>query len=130
MPVSSKNRITKNMLFNQRSVQYLKDMQAKLIKSEYKITSIDFERLLACVNKIDTYQKRNGKICTLEHRFYTWMPFSKDDVKYGQKNHTSFDSSVHGLEEIHGKHSVRYLTKETKARIVQEYIDQRRSKTE
>jgi hypothetical protein len=110
------------MIFNYGTVHYLKEMEAKLIKSEYKITSINFEGLVAFVNKVDTYQKRNGKLCTVEHHFGKWVSFKKEDVRYGQQNHISFDSSVHGLEEIHGTHTVKYLTKETKKKIVAEWV--------
>jgi len=97
-------------------------MGAKLVKSEYKITATDFKGLVAFVNKVDTYQKRNGKLCIVEHHFGKWIPFTKDDVQHGRGNHTTFDSSVYGIEEIHGTHTTKYLTKETKAMIVQKYI--------
>jgi|GEM_PF-6511649 len=111
------------MLFNYKTVRYLKEMEAKLFKSEYRVMQIDFEGLIAFVNKVDTYQKRNGKFCIVEHHFGKWIPFDKKDISYGKANHVSFDSSVHGLEEIHGTHTVKYLTKEIKAAIIQKYID-------
>jgi hypothetical protein len=111
------------MIFSKRTLGYLKDNEAKLIKSEYRITDINFSKLEAFVNKIDTYQKRNGKLCKLEHKFGRWVPFTKEDIKYGQANHTSFDSSVYGIEEIHGTHTTKYLIKEVKARIIQEYFN-------
>jgi len=110
------------MIFNYRTTQYLKDMEAKLVKTEYKITAINFSELMAFVNKVDTYQKRNGKLCKVEHHFGKWILFKKEDIRYGQANHISFDSSVHGLEEIHGIHTVKYLTKETKTTIIDEYL--------
>jgi len=111
------------MIFNYRTIQYLKEMEAKLIKSEYRITDINFFNNEAFVNKVDTYQKRNGKLFKIEHHFGKWIPFLKEDIKYGQANHISFDSSVYGLEEIHGTHTTKYLTKGTKDIIVQKYID-------
>jgi len=110
------------MIFNYRTAHYLDEMGAKLVKSEYKITAINFEGLIAFVNKVDTYQKRNGKLCKVEHHFGKWISFTKEDVKYGQANHTSFDSSVHGLEEIHGTHTVKYLSKESKRKIIDKYL--------
>ncbi len=112
------------MIFNHNTVRYLKEMEAKLIKSEYKITATDFKGLTAFVNKVDTYQKRNGKLCIVEHHFGKWIVFDKKDVKYSQGNHVTFDSSIHGIEEIHGTHTVKYLTKETQAIIIQKYLDQ------
>ena len=109
------------MIFNYRTTSYLKEMEAKLIKSEYKITALNFDKLVAFVNRVDTYQKRNGKLCKVEHHFGRWIPFAKEDIKYGQANHTSFDSGVYGIEEIHGTHTVKYLTKETKQEIVANY---------
>lgn len=110
------------MIFNYRTQRYLKEMQAELVKSEYRITSIDFSNLKAFVNLIDTYKKRNGKLCKVEHHFGRWISFDKADIKFGQGHHTSYDSSVYGLEEIHGTHTTKYLSKDCQALIIQRYI--------
>lgn len=82
---------------------------------------VNFSTLKAFVNKQDTYKKRSGKICHVEHHFGKWISFTKADIKYGKQNYTAYDSSVHGLEEIKGTKTVKYLDKETKSRIVVEY---------
>ena len=111
------------MDFNFRTKQYLQEMQAVLIDSKYKIFQIDFENMKAFVNKQDTFKKRNGKICHVEYNFGKWIPFRKEDISFGTRNYTSYDSSVHGLEEIKGQRIVKYLKPEVKERLIAEYIN-------
>jgi len=110
------------MNFNYRTKKYLQEMQAVLIDSKYKVFQIDFENMKAFVNKQDTYKKRNGKKCHVEHHFGKWISFKKEDISYGMQNHTRYDSSVYGLEEIKGQIVSKYLKPEIKERIVAEYL--------
>ena len=96
-------------------------MQAVLIDSKYKVFQIDFENMKALVNKQDTYKKRNGKTCHVEHKFGRWIPFNKEDISDGLRNYTSYDSSVHGLDVIKGQRSAKYLKPDVKIRLVDEY---------
>lgn len=99
-------------------------MQAVLIDSKYKVFQVDFENMKAYVNKQDVYKKRNGKTCCVEHHFGKWISFSKEDVSYGMRKHTSYDSSVHGLEEIKSLRPAKYLKLEAKQKIVKKYLEQ------
>lgn len=109
------------MQFNYRTKIHLEEMQAIKIDSKYKVFDIDFDNLKAFVNQQDTYKKRNGKICHVEHHFGKWMSFKKEDISYGMRNYTAYDSSVHGLEVIKGQKSCKYLKPEIKQRLVEEY---------
>jgi hypothetical protein len=109
------------MEFNYRTKRYLAEMEAVLIESKYKVFNVNFSTMKAFVNKQDTYQKRNGKKCHVEHHFGKWIPFTKADVSHGMRNYTAYDSSVHGLEEIKGQRLCKYLKPETKQRLVDEY---------
>jgi hypothetical protein len=109
------------MEYNYRTKQHLKEMEAVLIESKYKVFDIDFDKMMAFVNKQDTYRKRNGKICHVEHHFGKWVPFTKEDISYGMRNYTTYDSSVHGLEEIKGRKVRKYLKPEIKQRLIKEY---------
>jgi hypothetical protein len=111
-----------DMDFNYKTKAYLQEMQAVLIDSKYKIFQIDFENMKALVNKQDTYKKRNGKTCHVEHKFGRWIPFKKEDISWGMRNYTSYDSSVHGLEEIKGQKATKYLKPEIKEQLVAEYM--------
>ena len=115
------------MEFNYRTTAYIKEMQAVLIDSKYKVFMIDFENMKAFVNKQDTYKKRNGKICYVEHKFGRWIPFKKEDISCGMRNYTTYDSSVHGLEEVKGKKSTKYLKPEIKERLITEYMQSLKS---
>jgi len=109
------------MQFNYRTKQYLAEMEAVKIDSKYKVFDVNFSTMKAFVNQQDTYRKRNGKKCHVEHHFGRWMPFTKADISHGMRNYTAYDSSVHGLEVIKGEKPCRYLTKEVKQRLVDEY---------
>ncbi len=109
------------MQFNYRTKQYLKEMEAVLVESKYKIFTINFSTMKAFVNKQDRYRKRNGKFCNVEHHFGKWISFTKDDVRYGKQNYTAYDSSLYGLEEIKGARTIKYLSKEAKEKILDEY---------
>ena len=109
------------MIFNYRTKNYLKDMEAVLIDSKYKIFQIDFDNMKALVNKQDTYKKKNGKTCHVEHNFGRWISFKKEDISWGIQNFKKYDSSVHGLEEVKGRKSVKYLRPEIKEQIIFEY---------
>jgi hypothetical protein len=116
------------MEYNSRIKQYLQEMQAVLIESKYKVFDIDFTNLKALVNKQDTYMKRNGKKCHVEHKFGRWISFQKEDVSYGFKSETYHDSSVHGLEVGKTKTRCKFLKNEVKERIVAEYLLTKQSK--
>jgi hypothetical protein len=96
-------------------------MEAVLIDSKYKIFQIDFDNMKAFVNKQDTYRKRNGKTCRVEHNFGKWISFKKEDIGRGVKSFKRYDSSVYGLEEVEARKSVKYLRPEVKERIIFEY---------
>jgi hypothetical protein len=110
------------MQFNYRTKQYLIEVGATLIDSKYKIFDINFSLMKAFVNKQDTYKKRNGKLCHVEHHFGRWIPFKKEDVGYGQKNYKGYKSTLYGLEEVKGQRTEKYLKKESKERIIAEYM--------
>ena len=95
-------------------------MQAVLIDSKYKVFDIDFQNMRVYINKQDTYRKRNGKMCQVEHHFGRWINFNKSDISWGMANYTTYDSSVYGIEEIKGKRSRMYLKPEIKERLVSE----------
>ena len=109
------------MEFNYRTKRYLEEMEAVLIESNYKVFDVNFSTMKAFVNKQDTYMKRNGKKCHVTHHFGKWISFTKEDVSYGVRNYTVYDSSVHGLEKVKCQRSCRYLKPEIKQRIVDEY---------
>ena len=110
------------MLFNQRTKDYLNEMQAVLVQSKYKVFQIDFESFKAYVNKQDVYKKRNGKTCSVEHHFGKWIEFKKEDISYGMSNSTRIESSFYGLEEVTRQKKNKYLNKEVQQRIVDEYL--------
>lgn len=110
------------MEYNQQTKRYLEEMQAVKIDSKYKIFQIDFHNMKVFVNKQDTYKKRNGKTCHVEHHFGRWIPFTKEDISHGMRNYTTYDSSVHGLEEIKGQAPCKYLNQDVKQRLVSEYV--------
>ena len=85
------------MDFNYRTKAYLQEMQAVLIDSKYKVFQIYVQ---------------HGR----------WIPFKKEDISWGMRNYTSYDSSVHGLEEIKGQKATKYLKPEIKERLVAEYM--------
>lgn len=109
------------MQFNYRTKHYLKEMEAVKIDSKYKVFTVNFNTMKAFVNKQDTYKKRNGKTCHVEHHFGKWMPFTKSDISHGMKDSVSYDTSVNGTEVIKGRIHHMYLTKEVKERLVEEY---------
>lgn len=109
------------MEFNCRTKRYLKEVDAVLLDSKYKVFSVNFITMKAFVNKQDTYKKRNGKKCHVTHHFGRWMSFTKQDVSYKIKKYTSYDSSVHGLEETKGQSSCKYLKPNVKQRLINEY---------
>lgn len=110
------------MEFNFRTKQYLQEVGATLVSSTYKVFQVDFINMKAYINKQDTYKKRNGKTCHVEHHFGRWIPFKKEDVSYGVRNYTKIESSLYGLETIKGSRQSKYLTPEVKKRLVDEYI--------
>jgi len=111
------------MEFNFRTTAYLKEMEAVLVESTYKVTNIDFHNLKAFVNKVDTFKKRNGKFCKVEHHFGKWITFPKEFVRYGKHTitGTTNDWSVGDREEYTYDKTVKYLTKESKEEIVKLY---------
>ena len=109
------------MKFNYRTKAYLQEMEAVKIDSKYKVFQINFSTMKAFVNQQDTYRKRNGKICHVEHHFGKWMPFTKADVSHGIRKYTKIDSSIYGLEEVNCEKQCKYLTKEVKQRLIKEY---------
>lgn len=111
------------MEYNTRTKVYLSEMKAVLIDSSYKIVDIDFTNLKALIIKQDTYKKRNGKTCRVEHPIKTWVQFTKDDISYGVRNYTTYDSGFYGLEEIKGQRSCKYLKSDVKKKIISNYIN-------
>ena len=109
------------MVFNQRTKNYLTEMSAVLIESKYKVFDINFNEMKAFVNKQDIYKKRNGKTCTVQHHFGRWISFKKEDISYGLKNYTRYDSSFYGLEEIKGQKTSKYLKSDVKQNIIEDY---------
>jgi len=109
------------MQFNYKTKRYLKEMESVLVETKYKIFSVNFDTMEAFINKQDKYKKRNGKFCNVEHHFGKWISFNKEDVKYGKRDYTSFDSSVHGFEVIKGTRIRKFLDKETKQRLINKY---------
>ncbi len=110
------------MIFNHRTTAYLKEVEAVKIGSKCKVFDVNFYTNKAFVNKQDTYRKRNGKICHVEHHFGKWIPFLKSDVSYGTKKFTRIDSSIYGLEEVQCEKQRKYLSKEVKRRLIKEYL--------
>lgn len=109
------------MRFSYRTKAYLKEMDAVLIGSKYKVFDINYSTMKAFVNKQDTYRKRNGKVCHVEHHFGKWVSFSPDLVKHKKIKTISYDSSIHGLEEITGQKTVKYLDKQARELIISNY---------
>ena len=111
------------MLFNFRTTAYLKETQAVLVESNYVVTDIDFQNLKAHVNKIDTYKKRNGKLCKVEHHFGRWVAFPKELVSYGKRivNGTSNDWSVGDRVDYSFETTMKYLSKDAKQEIIKLY---------
>lgn len=70
------------MDFNYRTMEYLKGLDSKLIESEYKITSIDWKKEVVCINKVDTYKKRNKKLVKVFHHFRQWVQIPKEMIKW------------------------------------------------
>ncbi len=111
------------MIFNYRTQNHLKENEAVLIRSEYKICQIDWCNLKAFVNKVDLYKKRNGKTCTVEHHFGKWIPFSKDLIRYGKqtKKAETTDWCIGDREEYTYEVKTKYLPKESQNEIVKMY---------
>ncbi len=111
------------MRFNQATLSYLSEVGAVLQKSEYKVTDVNFGELKAYVNKVDTYKKRNGKICKVEHHFGKWVSFPKEYVSYGQRKYTgeTNDWCVGDRETISGTTTCKYLNAAAKEHIVKLY---------
>ena len=111
------------MKFNYKTTQHLKEMEAVLISSEYKVCEIDFHSLKAYVNKVDTFKKRNGKLCKVEHHYGKWVSFPKEFVRYGKHTMkaTTNDWCVSDREDYTYQKTVKYLTKESKEEIVKMY---------
>lgn len=111
------------MRFNSRTMRYLKDNEAVLIDSVYKVCDVDYPGLQAWVNKIDTYRKRNGKQCKVEHRFGRWVEFPKDMIEKRPQKHTAFIDDFHVSERGEETYTVMVncLSKESRAKIVQLY---------
>ncbi len=111
------------MEFNYRTQNYLKENEAVLIRSEYKICQIDFYNLKAFVNKVDLYKKRNGKTCTVEHHFGKWIPFTKDLIRYGKsiKKGETNDICVGDRESYTYEIKTKYLPKEAQEQICKLY---------
>jgi len=112
------------MQFNYKTKEYLKQNEAVLIKSEYKICQINFHNLTAFVNKVDTYRKRNGKICKVEHHYGKWIPFTKDLIRYGKsiKKGETNDIFVGDREPITYEVKNKFLPKESQQQIINLYI--------
>lgn len=112
------------MRFNQATLSYLSEVGAVLQKSEYKVTDVNFGELKAYVNKVDTYKKRNGKICKVEHQFGKWVSFPKEYVSYGQRKYTceTSDWSVADREVVTGTKTAKYLNNAAKEQIVKLYL--------
>ena len=111
------------MKFNHKTLQYLKEMEAVLIESKYKVVNVDFHNLTAFVNKVDTYRKRNGKLCKVEHHFGKWISFPKEFVRYGKRyeQRETNDWCVSDRETYTAEFTMKYLTKESKEQIVKMY---------
>lgn len=111
------------MKFNHRTLQYLKEMEAVLIESKYKVIDVNFYNLTAFVNKVDIYKKRNGKICTVEHHFGKWVSFPKEFIRYGKHKikETTNDWSVADREDYINEKTIKYLTKQSKEEIIKIY---------
>ena len=105
------------MEFNYRTKRYLEEMEAVLIESKYKVFDVNFNTMKAFVNKQDTQKKRNGKKCHVTHHFGRWIPYTNDDISYGMRSYTAYDSSVHGLEEINGQRPCKSLDPDITQRL-------------
>lgn len=70
------------MDFNFRTMEYLKSLNSVLIQSGYEITSFNWPKELVCINKVDHYKKRNGKVVKVFHHFRTWYHIPKEMIKW------------------------------------------------
>lgn len=106
------------MKLNNKTIQYLKDMEAILIDSYPKISSYNFFQNKVYIQTVSYYRKRNGKQCRVEHNDGKWIPFNKSIVKYRKINYKRIDSSIYGLEEVNAIRTERYLSKEDKEILI------------
>lgn len=109
------------MELNNRTIQYLKDMEAILIDSYPKITSYNFFQNKVYIQTISYYKKRNGKQCRVEHNDGKWIPFNENIVKFRRIKYITYESSLYGLEEKLNIKTERYLSKEDKEILINKF---------
>lgn len=105
----------------------LKGMGATLISSEYKVIGFDWKNNKACVNKVDTYRKRNGKKCYVHHHFSMWIAIPDELIDVTEKEVTveSNDWYVSHRETITRTVKVKNVSDENQKVLVGLYHHQR-----
>lgn len=63
-------------------MEYLKSLDSVLIESNYEIVDIDWKSEILCINKVDKYRKRNGKVVKVFHHFRKWVQIPKEMIKW------------------------------------------------
>ncbi|HEY4326408.1 MAG TPA: hypothetical protein VGN20_20660 [Mucilaginibacter sp.] len=111
------------MDFSHRTTAYLESLQSKLIKSGYEIEHIDFNKEIFCINKVEHWKKRNGKIAKVYHHFRKYYQLPKEMIKYRQITKTGYSNSWVWADDPEYKYQVnqKYITKEDREELLTIY---------
>lgn len=111
------------MVFSHRTTDYLQSLQSVLIKSGYEIVGFDWPKELVCINKVDHYKKRNGKIARVFHHFSTWRKIPTEMIKWHQVTKKGYSRSWiwHDDPEYNYQVNERYITRGDAKKIIEIY---------
>lgn len=79
------------MDFNYRTTAYLESLQSVMIKTGYEIVGFDWPKNLVCINKVDHWKKRNGKVVKVFHHFRQWYVIPEAMIKWHKVTKKGFN---------------------------------------
>jgi hypothetical protein len=81
------------MQFGYKTTAYLESLQSVFVKSVYEITGFNWRLGHVCINKVDYWKKRNGKVVKVFHKFSTWYKIPEQLIKYREVEKTGISTS-------------------------------------
>jgi len=109
------------MQFNRKTLAHLKSLDSVLITSEWKIVQSNSKQRTATVNKVDTYKKRNGKLCKVYHHFQKYVKDIPLEY-YAQVKHTGHGTSNEWLVSERDDYTYTYYAPMLKSDCIAKVI--------
>jgi hypothetical protein len=101
------------MQFSYRTRQYLESLQSVLLKTGFEVVDVDYYSETFCVNKVDYWKKRNGKIVKVFHHFTKWYKLPPEMIKWRKVTKNGISTSWVWQDDPYYTYTVnqKYITR-------------------